>query len=75
VRRSPAGWSTPAGNSQRPWFCSCACWPGWGPIALHGGHLLAALLAGIVLLGLAVQGLQTCNLSAIYRLRPEARSW
>lgn len=47
---------------------------GWGLIAVRGGHVLAALLAGIVLLDLGAQGMQTSNLSIVYRLRPEARS-
>ncbi len=39
-----------------------------------GGHALAALIAGIVLLDLGVQGLHITNQSEVYRLRPEARS-
>jgi predicted MFS family arabinose efflux permease len=45
----------------------------WALLAL-GGHSLAALLAGIVLLDLGVQGAHIGNQSAIYVLRPEARS-
>jgi predicted MFS family arabinose efflux permease len=48
----------------------CVCW--W-PIA-RGGHHLGALLAGVVLLDLAVQGLHISNQTAIYGLRPEARA-
>ena len=35
---------------------------------------LMALLAGVILLDLAVQGVHITNQSTIYRLRPEARS-
>lgn len=45
----------------------------WGALLL-GGHSLAALMAGIVLLDLGVQGLHISNQSEVYRLRPEARS-
>ena len=45
----------------------------WGLLAL-GGHSIPALIAGIVALDLGVQGLQISNQSAIYSLRPEARS-
>lgn len=38
------------------------------------GHHLAAIIAGIILLDLGVQGTQILNQSAIYTLRPEARS-
>ncbi len=46
---------------------------GWGLLAL-GKASLAALLAGIVVLDLGVQGLHISNQSAIYALRGEARS-
>ena len=39
-----------------------------------GQHGVAALLAGILVLDLAVQAVHVTNQSAIYRLRPEARS-
>lgn len=45
----------------------------WGLLAL-GGRSLALLLAGIVLLDLSQQTLQINHQSAIYALRPEARS-
>ncbi|MGH3793848.1 MAG: MFS transporter [Pseudonocardiaceae bacterium] len=45
----------------------------WLPL-VFGLRSLAALLVGIVLLDLAVQGLHITNQSEIYRLRPEARS-
>lgn len=45
----------------------------WLPLGF-GGHGLAGLVLGIVLLDLAVQGLHITNQSEIYRLRPEARS-
>lgn len=45
----------------------------WGLIALGGASLLA-LIAGILLLDLGVQGIHITNQSEIYRLRPEARS-
>lgn len=45
----------------------------WGLLRL-GGTSLAALIAGIVLFDLGLQGAQISNQSTIYRLRPEARS-
>ena len=45
----------------------------WLPLGL-GRHWLAALIVGILVLDLAVQGLHITNQSEIYRLRPEARS-
>ncbi len=39
-----------------------------------GGSSLAALIVGIVLFDLGLQGAQISNQTAIYRLRPEARS-
>ena len=45
----------------------------WLPIAL-GQVSVPALLVGIVLLDLAIQGVHVTNLSAIYRLDPDARS-
>jgi predicted MFS family arabinose efflux permease len=45
----------------------------WGLLAL-GGSSLVALIAGIVLLDLGVQGAHISNQTAIYRLRPQARS-
>jgi predicted MFS family arabinose efflux permease len=45
----------------------------WGVLAA-GGTSLLALLAGIVLLDLGVQGAHISNQSAIYTLAPEARS-
>ncbi|MFC7342904.1 MFS transporter [Saccharopolyspora griseoalba] len=44
----------------------------WGPL-LWGAHDLALLLAGIVLLDLAHQGVHITNQSLIYAVRPEAR--
>jgi predicted MFS family arabinose efflux permease len=45
----------------------------WGIMAL-GSSSVIALIAGIALLDLGVQGLHISNQSAIYALRPEARS-
>ncbi|MFL5862540.1 MAG: MFS transporter [Solirubrobacteraceae bacterium] len=45
----------------------------WGLLAL-GSSSVIALIAGIALLDLGVQGLHISNQSAIYSLRPEARS-
>jgi predicted MFS family arabinose efflux permease len=45
----------------------------WGIMAL-GKSSVIALIAGIALLDLGVQGLHISNQSAIYSLRPEARS-
>ena len=39
-----------------------------------GGHLLIALILGVIVLDLGVQGTHITNQSEIYRLRPEARS-
>ena len=46
---------------------------GWGLMSL-GESSLIALLAGIVILDLGIQGMQILNQSVIFRLRPEARS-
>jgi predicted MFS family arabinose efflux permease len=46
---------------------------GWGLLAL-GDSSLAALLAGLVVLDLGVQGTHILNQSVIFALRPEARS-
>ncbi len=45
----------------------------WVLLAL-GAHSLLALIAGIVVLDLGVQGLHISNQAAIYSLHPEARS-
>jgi predicted MFS family arabinose efflux permease len=45
----------------------------WWPVAL-GRHSLLALVIGVVVLDLAVQGLHISNQSQIYQLRPEARA-
>lgn len=45
----------------------------WG-VLFAAEHTIAALIAGILILDLAVQGVHITNQSAIYRLRPEARS-
>ena len=45
----------------------------WGLLAF-GQHSVAALLAGILALDLAIQGVHVTNTSVVYRLRPEARS-
>lgn len=45
----------------------------WIPVAF-GRRSLVALLVGIVVIDLAVQGLQVCSQSQIYALRPEARA-
>lgn len=45
----------------------------WGLLAL-GQHSLTALLAGILVLDMAIQGVHVTNQSSIYRLRPDARS-
>jgi predicted MFS family arabinose efflux permease len=46
----------------------------WGLMALGRGTWPAALLLGVVLLDLGVQGMQTTNLAVQYRIRPSARS-
>ncbi|WP_026042878.1 MFS transporter [Pantoea sp. A4] len=45
----------------------------WGAIAL-GAHSLVALIIGVLLLDLAVQGVHITNQSVIYGLMPEARN-
>jgi len=45
----------------------------WIPMKI-GDHSVILLIAGIVLLDLAAQGLHITNQSEIYRLRPDARS-
>jgi MFS family permease len=45
----------------------------WGVMAL-GKSSVVALIAGIAVLDLGVQGIHISNQSAIYALRPEARS-
>jgi MFS family permease len=45
----------------------------WGLLVL-GGHSVVLLVAGIVALDLGVQGVHISNQSAIYALRPDARS-
>ncbi|GHK03651.1 MFS transporter [Streptomyces sp. NPDC003753] len=46
----------------------------WALLALDGGHLLACLVPGVLLLDFGVQGAQVTNLGVLYRLRPEARN-
>ena len=46
---------------------------GWGLLAF-GEQSVLAVIAGLVVLDLGVQGMQILNQSTIYRLRPEARS-
>lgn len=53
-------------------FLSCVLLS-WGLLRL-GGTSLPALIAGVLLLDLGVQGAQISNQTAIYALRPEARS-
>lgn len=45
----------------------------WALIA-WGAHAVVALLVGIVIQDMAIQGVHVTNQSAVYRLRPEARS-
>ena len=52
--------------------CSC-CWPA-GACCCSAATPIVLLVAGIVALDLGVQGLQISNQSAIYSLRPDARS-
>jgi hypothetical protein len=47
---------------------------GWALLGADGGHWLAALVLGVVVLDLGVQGAHVTNLAVSYRLRPEARS-
>ncbi|MFF0728526.1 MFS transporter [Streptomyces sp. NPDC004134] len=46
----------------------------WGLMGLDGGTWLWALLLGVVVLDLGVQGMQVVNLAVNFRQRPEARS-
>ncbi|EWM46012.1 MFS transporter [Bordetella holmesii] len=45
----------------------------WGLIA-WGAHAVIPLLIGIIIQDMAIQGVHVTNQSAVYRLRPEARS-
>ena len=47
---------------------------GWGFMILDGGHWLATLIVGVILLDLGVQGAHVTNLAVAYRLAPQARS-
>ena len=67
-RIADAGW---ARVSTLGFFLALAA--SWGVLAL-GSRSIAALVVGIVLLDLAVQGAHISNQSEVYRLRPEARS-
>jgi predicted MFS family arabinose efflux permease len=46
----------------------------WVLLGLAGGRWLVALLLGVALLDVGVQGMQVVNLGVNFRLRPEARS-
>lgn len=46
----------------------------WVLLGLNGGQWLAALVVGVVVLDLAVQGAHVTNLAVALRLRPQARS-
>ncbi|MGP4113738.1 MFS transporter [Streptomyces sp. 4N509B] len=46
----------------------------WGLMGLDGGTWLWALLLGVVVIDLGVQGMQVVNLAVTFRLRPEARN-
>ena len=46
----------------------------WALMDIDGGHQLAFLILGIIVLDLGVQGMQVTNLSVNFRLRAEARS-
>jgi predicted MFS family arabinose efflux permease len=60
-------------NGRATTFSILVMLASWGVMAL-GKTSVIALIAGIALLDLGVQGLQVSNQSAIYALRPEARS-
>jgi predicted MFS family arabinose efflux permease len=45
----------------------------WAPLAF-ARHSMTALVAGVLLLDLAVQGVHISNQAAIYRIRPDARN-
>ena len=47
---------------------------GWVLLGVDGGRLLPALILGVVVLDLGVQGAHVTNLAVALRLRPEARS-
>lgn len=67
-RVADAGW---ARVSTLGFFVALAA--SWAALA-QGERSLAALVVGIVVLDLAVQGAHISNQSEVYRLRPEARS-
>lgn len=57
-------------RSTRQGLLLLASWP----LLAWGAHHVAPLLAGVLALDLAIQAVHVTNQSAIYRLRPEARS-
>jgi predicted MFS family arabinose efflux permease len=62
------------GHGQRvTGWCLAILLASWGVMA-WAGQSLAALVAGILLLDLSSQAVHISNQSAIYRIRPEARS-
>lgn len=67
-RLADRGWA----NRQTAVFLVCAV-AAWLAL-LAGRHHLVALVAGIVVMDLGVQGVHITNQSEIYRLRPGARS-
>jgi predicted MFS family arabinose efflux permease len=71
---SGAGRLGDRGHGQRvTGWCLAILLASWGVMA-WAGHSLAALVAGILLLDLSSQAVHISNQSAIYRIRPEARS-
>jgi predicted MFS family arabinose efflux permease len=74
VMASLAGRLTDRGGARLLTGGTAACLlVSWVGIGL-GAHSVAALIAGILVLDVGVQGLHITNQSEIYRLRPDARS-
>ncbi|HUR74775.1 MAG TPA: MFS transporter [Sporichthya sp.] len=67
-RLADRGWAHPATGA----FLLCVV-GGWG-LLWAGGESIAALIAGLVLVDLGMQGQHITNQSILYALRPEARS-
>lgn len=69
-----AGQMADQGNGHRvtTWTLSALA-VSWGVLML-GDHSLLALVIGVLLLDLAVQGCHVSNQNAVYRLQPEARN-
>jgi predicted MFS family arabinose efflux permease len=69
-----AGRAADHGHNDRATLSFAAAIAGSFALLYLGGHSLASLIVGIVLLDVGVQGLHVTNQSVIYRLSAQARS-